>query len=163
MGKHIGTGGLARGKILGRLAFYTWVDWGAARCGSKVARKLSGNSMMLYQNYRKTVGKLRSLCRFLLFFLLSHSKNWSSIQTRHLRPKSCFYLKSKSASSGLIKDLICLLLIRLAPTPTNHTVQSVLHLQFIDKIQQNKLGWAGPHSNSKFFWSSKWTQMFWNT
>ena len=25
MGKHIGTGGLARGKILGRLAFYTWV------------------------------------------------------------------------------------------------------------------------------------------
>ena len=26
MGKHIGTGGLAWGKILGRLAFYTWVD-----------------------------------------------------------------------------------------------------------------------------------------
>ena len=25
MGKHIGTGSLARGKILGRLAFYTWV------------------------------------------------------------------------------------------------------------------------------------------
>ena len=25
MGKYIGTGGLARGKILGRLAFYTWV------------------------------------------------------------------------------------------------------------------------------------------
>ena len=25
MGKHIRTGGLARGKILGRLAFYTWV------------------------------------------------------------------------------------------------------------------------------------------
>ena len=25
MGKHIGTGGLARGKILGGLAFYTWV------------------------------------------------------------------------------------------------------------------------------------------
>ena len=25
MGKHIGTGGLAGGKILGRLAFYTWV------------------------------------------------------------------------------------------------------------------------------------------
>ena len=25
MGKHIGTGGLARGMILGRLAFYTWV------------------------------------------------------------------------------------------------------------------------------------------
>ena len=25
MGKHIGTGGLAWGKILGRLAFYTWV------------------------------------------------------------------------------------------------------------------------------------------
>ena len=25
MGKHNGTGGLARGKILGRLAFYTWV------------------------------------------------------------------------------------------------------------------------------------------
>ena len=27
MGKHIGTGGLAWGKILGRLAFYTWVAW----------------------------------------------------------------------------------------------------------------------------------------
>ena len=27
MGKHIGTGGLARGKILGRLAFYTWVSY----------------------------------------------------------------------------------------------------------------------------------------
>ena len=26
MGKHIGTGGLAWGKILGRLAFYTWVE-----------------------------------------------------------------------------------------------------------------------------------------
>ena len=25
MGKNIGTGGLAQGKILGRLAFYTWV------------------------------------------------------------------------------------------------------------------------------------------
>ena len=25
MGKHIGTGGLAQGKILGQLAFYTWV------------------------------------------------------------------------------------------------------------------------------------------
>jgi len=25
MGKHIGTGGRAWGKILGRLAFYTWV------------------------------------------------------------------------------------------------------------------------------------------
>ena len=26
MGKHIGTGGLARGKTLGWLAFYTWVQ-----------------------------------------------------------------------------------------------------------------------------------------
>ena len=41
MGKHIGTGGLAWGKILGRLAFYTWVAptlhkqshvWRQARC-----------------------------------------------------------------------------------------------------------------------------------
>ena len=29
MWKNIGTGGLARGKILGRLAFYTWVDLGS--------------------------------------------------------------------------------------------------------------------------------------
>ena len=30
-----------------------------------------------------------------------------------------------------------------------------------DNNYNDKLGWAAPHSSSKFSLSSKWTQMFW--
>ena len=38
MGKHIGTSGLARGKILGRLAFYTWGADTSQQSSTKVIR-----------------------------------------------------------------------------------------------------------------------------